>query len=148
MSIMTTACFLLALIGCISAQFSHPAPRETARKGRNKRLGCTVEASVSLSSTPIHWYRQKPGQALQRLLYFGAGASTATVEDQFSRRFTGGKKDSTLSLTITSVSDDDAATYYCALWRGDTVTDYPFLHCKNPQLPSFTQKSHRLIIIT
>ncbi|MCI4377672.1 hypothetical protein PGIGA_G00206180 [Pangasianodon gigas] len=102
MSIMPTACFLLALIGCISAQFSHLAPRETARRGRNKRLSCTVDSSVTLSSTAIHWYRQKPEEALQRLLYFGAGASTATVEDQFSRRFTGGKKDSTLSLTITS----------------------------------------------
>ncbi|KAB5579592.1 hypothetical protein PHYPO_G00196760 [Pangasianodon hypophthalmus] len=148
MSIMPTACFLLALIGCISAQFSHSAPRETARRGRNKRLSCTVDSSVTLSSTAIHWYRQKPEEALQRLLYFGAGASTATIEDQFSRRFTGGKKDSTLSLTITSVSDDDAATYYCALWRGDTkvfssgirlyVTDGSI---KTPKLSAFPASS-------
>ncbi|KAI5104031.1 immunoglobulin lambda-1 light chain-like isoform X1, partial [Silurus meridionalis] len=113
-------------LGCISAQFMQQAQWELARKSRSKRISCTVDGSISLSSTVIHWYRQKPGEALQRILHFAAGASTATPETEFSRRFSGGKKDKTLSLTITGVIEEDAANYYCALYRGDTVTHYPF----------------------
>ncbi|XP_046706722.1 immunoglobulin lambda-1 light chain-like [Silurus meridionalis] len=119
MSNISTTCFLLSLIGCISAQFMQQAQWELARKSRSKRISCTVDGSISLSSTVIHWYRQKPGEALQRILHFAAGASTATPETEFSRRFSGGKKDKTLSLTITGVIEEDAANYYCALYRGE-----------------------------
>lgn len=118
--------------GCIRAQFTHPAPWELARRGRSKRISCTVDDSVTLSSTPIHWYRAQPGQALQRILYFGAGASTPTTDPEFSRKFNGGKKERTFSLTSTGVNDGDAATYYCALWRGDTVIDYPLRAMQKP----------------
>ncbi|XP_047673546.1 immunoglobulin lambda-1 light chain-like isoform X2 [Tachysurus fulvidraco] len=115
MSNMTTVCFLLALIGCVSGQFTPQKQVDTIRRGRNKRISCTVDPSVDLSNTPIHWYRQKHGEALQRILYFAAGASKATE----SGRFTGGRTDTTFSVTIAGVNDGDAATYYCALWRGD-----------------------------
>ncbi|KAF4089680.1 hypothetical protein AMELA_G00069170 [Ameiurus melas] len=120
MSNMTAACFLLALIGCISAQFSHPGPWEIVNRGRSRRMSCSVDSSVTLSSTAIHWYRAKPGQALQRVLYFGAGASKGTTENECNNRCNGGRKDNAFTLTITKVNDEDAATYYCALWRGDT----------------------------
>ncbi|KAF5904092.1 T cell receptor gamma 2, partial [Clarias magur] len=87
MSNVTTACFLLALIGCVSGQFEVQTPWEIGRKGRIKRLGCTVDSSVSLSSTPIHWYRGKPGEAMERILHFAAGATKPTIESKFARRF-------------------------------------------------------------
>ncbi|KAI5627901.1 immunoglobulin lambda-1 light chain-like isoform X2, partial [Silurus asotus] len=113
-------------LGCISAQFVEQAQWELTRKSRSKRISCTVDGSISLSSTAIHWYRQKPGEALQRILYFAAGATKATLETEFSHRFSGGKIDKTFSLTITGVTEEDVANYYCALYRGDTVTHYPF----------------------
>ncbi|GAA6108388.1 immunoglobulin lambda-1 light chain-like isoform X2 [Tachysurus ichikawai] len=122
MSNMTTVCFLLALIGCISGQFTPQKQSDVTRKNRNKRISCTVDTSVDLSNTPIHFYSQKRSEALQRILYFAAGALKATSE---SSRFTGGRTDKTFALTITAVNDGDAATYYCALWRGDTVTESP-----------------------
>ncbi|XP_058249984.1 immunoglobulin lambda-1 light chain-like [Hemibagrus wyckioides] len=119
MSSLTTTCFLLALIGCISGQFLPQVPFEMARKGRTRILSCTVDNSVTLSSTAIHFYRQKPGEAFQRILYFAAGASKATPDPEFPSRFSGSKKDSTFTVTIPNTKDEDAATYYCALWRGD-----------------------------
>ncbi|KAK2860748.1 hypothetical protein Q7C36_004914 [Tachysurus vachellii] len=98
MSNMTTVCFLLALIGCISGQFTPQEQFDVTRRGRSKRISCTVDTSVDLSKTPIHWYRQRRGEALQRILYFAAGASKATESE--SVRFNGGKKGSTFSVTI------------------------------------------------
>nr|AER30049.1 T cell receptor gamma 2 [Ictalurus punctatus] len=126
MSNMTAACFLLVLIGCISAQFSHPGPWEIINRDRSKRMSCTVDSSVTLSSTALHWYRAKPGKALQRILYFAAGASTGTSENECLSRCNGGRKGNIFTLTITKVNDDDAATYYCALWRGDFPNEKVF----------------------
>lgn len=95
-------------------------------------MSCTVDSSVTLSSTALHWYRAKPGKALQRILYFAAGASTGTSENECLSRCNGGRKGNIFTLTITKVNDDDAATYYCALWRGDTVTHYPLTAVQNP----------------
>lgn len=72
------------------------------------------------SSSTIHWYREASGQVLKRILYFQDGGSTATKESEFSRRFNGGKKDRTFTLTISTATDSDAGMYYCALWEGDT----------------------------
>ncbi|KAG7329930.1 hypothetical protein KOW79_006152 [Hemibagrus wyckioides] len=65
-------------LGCISGQFLPQVPFEMARKGRTRILSCTVDNSVTLSSTAIHFYRQKPGEAFQRILYFAAVFSSGT----------------------------------------------------------------------
>lgn len=98
---------------------------EISRNSRTKRLSCTVDVSVELSSTAINWYRQKPGEAFERILFFPGGALKATIEPQFSSKFIGSKTDRIFSVTISRATEADATTYYCALWRRDTVPDDP-----------------------
>ncbi|NXH94059.1 IGK protein, partial [Pachycephala philippinensis] len=65
----------------------------------------------------IHWYKQKEGEAPERLLFFSGGKVTAESGFQANRymveRVSGQKQ---CVLTIKDVIPDDAATYYCAYW--------------------------------
>ena len=93
------------------------------RPGRNKIIKCTVDSSHSLSSTVLHLYRQRPGEALRRIMHFPAGATSATNEKDIPSRFNGRVNGQTVSLTISTAQKEDEATYYCALWKGDTVLE-------------------------
>ncbi|XP_062848915.1 uncharacterized protein LOC134311241 [Trichomycterus rosablanca] len=135
MSRLTAACFVLVLVGCIRAQLSHSTEWEIVRKTRSKRISCNVDDAFSLSSYALHWYRQRPGEGLRRILYFGAGSSTPTAEADFSSRFNGAKKEQTTSLTITNARDEDTATYYCALWKDGTVTQRLRTSAQIPRFP-------------
>ncbi|XP_037401627.1 immunoglobulin lambda-1 light chain-like isoform X2 [Pygocentrus nattereri] len=120
MSQITTTCFIVLLFfGCITAQISHEKFWETVRVGRNKIIKCSVDSSMSLSSTIVHLYRQRPGEAILRIMHFQAGAKSATNEAGIPSRFNGKIREQTVSLTISSAQKQDEATYYCALWKGD-----------------------------
>ncbi|XP_036451851.1 uncharacterized protein LOC118825371 [Colossoma macropomum] len=122
MSQITTTCFIaLLFFGCITAQISHEKWLETVRAGRNKIIKCNVDSSVSPSSTVLHLYRQRPGEAIRRIMHFAAGATSATNENDIPSRLNGRIRGQTVSLTISSAQREDEATYYCALWKGDTV---------------------------
>ncbi|KAL7876316.1 hypothetical protein AOLI_G00112790 [Acnodon oligacanthus] len=122
MSQITTTCFtVLLFLGCFTAQISHEKLWETVRIGRNKIIKCSVDSSVSLSSTVVHLYRQRSGEAIRRIMYFQASAPSATNEADIPSRFNGRIRGQTVSLTISSAQREDEATYYCALWKGDTV---------------------------
>ncbi|KAL7879878.1 hypothetical protein SRHO_G00021320 [Serrasalmus rhombeus] len=135
MSQITTTCFIVLLFfGCITAQISQKL-WETVRIGRNKIIKCSVDSSMSLSSNIVHLYRQRPGEAILRIMHFQAGVTSATNEAGIPSRFNGRIREQTVSLTISSAQKQDEATYYCALWKGDTkvfgsgtrlyVTDFP-----------------------
>ncbi|NXH88077.1 TRGC1 protein, partial [Edolisoma coerulescens] len=65
----------------------------------------------------IHWYKQKEGEAPERLLFFSGGKVTTESGFQANRylveRISVQKQ---CVLTIKDVIPDDAATYYCACW--------------------------------
>ncbi|NXH52926.1 IGK protein, partial [Rhabdornis inornatus] len=65
----------------------------------------------------IHWYKQKDGEAPERLLF--VSGSKVTVEHGFqANRYMaeGNSFQKQCVLTIKDVIPDDAATYYCAYW--------------------------------
>ncbi|NXQ17659.1 IGK protein, partial [Peucedramus taeniatus] len=65
----------------------------------------------------IHWYKQKEGEAPERLLFVSEGK--VTVESGFQANRYMAERSSFQKwcvLTIKDVIPDDAATYYCAYW--------------------------------
>ncbi|NXI18585.1 TRGC1 protein, partial [Irena cyanogastra] len=65
----------------------------------------------------IHWYKQKDGEAPERLLFVSGGK--VTVESGFQANRYMVERSSVQKqcvLTIKDVIPDDAATYYCAYW--------------------------------
>nr|NDP13623.1 immunoglobulin mu heavy chain [Bos taurus] len=77
-------------------------------------LTCTV-SGFSLSSYGVGWVRQAPGKALE---YLGgiSGAGSTSYNSALKSRLSITKDDSKsqVSLSVSSVTPEDTATYYCA----------------------------------
>ena len=77
-------------------------------------LTCTV-SGFSLSSNAVGWVRQAPGKALEYLGGISSGGSTCynpALKSQLS--ITKDNSKSQVSLSLSSVTTEDTATYYCA----------------------------------
>nr|NDP05503.1 immunoglobulin mu heavy chain [Bos taurus] len=77
-------------------------------------LTCTV-SGFSLSSYSVAWVRQAPGKALECLGGITDGGSTGYNPALKSRlSITKDNSKSLVSLSLSSVTPEDTATYYCA----------------------------------
>nr|NDP11303.1 immunoglobulin mu heavy chain [Bos taurus] len=77
-------------------------------------LTCTV-SGFSLSSYGVGWVRQAPGKALECLGGIGVGGSTGYNPSLKSRlSIIKDSSKSQVSLSLSSVTTEDTATYYCA----------------------------------
>nr|NDP07385.1 immunoglobulin mu heavy chain [Bos taurus] len=77
-------------------------------------LTCTV-SGFSLSSYSVGWVRQAPGKALECLGDISSGGSTGYNPALKSRlSITKDNSKSQVSLSLSSVTTEDTATYYCA----------------------------------
>nr|NDP07571.1 immunoglobulin mu heavy chain [Bos taurus] len=77
-------------------------------------LTCTV-SGFSLSNYGIDWVRQAPGKALECLGAITGGGTTAYNPALRSRlSITKDNSKSQVSLSLSSVTTEDTATYYCA----------------------------------
>nr|NDP07890.1 immunoglobulin mu heavy chain [Bos taurus] len=81
-------------------------------------LTCTV-SGFSLNTYNVGWVRQAPGKALECLAGISAGGSTGYNPALKSRlSITKDNSKSLVSLSLSSVTNDDTATYYCAKFSG------------------------------
>nr|NDP07012.1 immunoglobulin mu heavy chain [Bos taurus] len=81
-------------------------------------LTCTV-SGFSLSSYGVGWVRQAPGKALECLGGISSSGRTGYNPALKSRlSITKDNSKSEISLSLTSVTADDTATYYCAKGPG------------------------------
>nr|NDP08079.1 immunoglobulin mu heavy chain [Bos taurus] len=81
-------------------------------------LTCTV-SGFSLSSYGVGWVRQAPGKALECLGGITSGGRTSYNPALKSRlSITKDNSMSQVSLSLSSVTTEDTATYYCAKWQG------------------------------
>nr|NDP11093.1 immunoglobulin mu heavy chain [Bos taurus] len=77
-------------------------------------LTCTV-SGFSLSNYGVGWVRQAPGKALECLGGISGGGSTGYNPALKSRlSITKDNSKSQISLSLSSVTTEDTATYYCA----------------------------------
>nr|NDP06240.1 immunoglobulin mu heavy chain [Bos taurus] len=84
-------------------------------------LTCTV-SGFSLSSYGVNWVRQAPGKALECLGGISRSGSTGYNPALKSRlSITKDNSKSQVSLSLSSVTTEDTATYYCAKSSGSEV---------------------------
>nr|NDP18575.1 immunoglobulin gamma heavy chain [Bos taurus] len=79
-------------------------------------LTCTV-SGFSLIGNNVGWLRQAPGKALEWLGIVNSGGSTdynPTLKSRLS--ITKDNSKSQVSLSLSSVTVEDTATYYCVKW--------------------------------
>nr|NDP11791.1 immunoglobulin mu heavy chain [Bos taurus] len=87
-------------------------------------LTCTV-SGFSLSSNGVVWVRQAPGKALEWVGSIISGGSTYYNPALKSRlSITKDNSKSQVSLSVSSVTPEDTATYYCARCYYNYVYSY------------------------
>nr|NDP06053.1 immunoglobulin mu heavy chain [Bos taurus] len=87
-------------------------------------LTCTV-SGFSLSSYGVDWVRQAPGKALECLGSLCSGGTTGYNSALKSRlSITKDSSKSQVSLSLSSVTTEDTATYYCAKFRWNGGCNY------------------------
>ncbi|MBN3325707.1 KV5A2 protein, partial [Atractosteus spatula] len=93
-------------------------PAQSVLPGSSVSFSCTASSSVTSGSTSyLHWYLQKPGQAPQLLVYLATNRQSGV-----SDRFTGSGSGTAFTLTITGIQAEDAGDYYC----GQSGYSFPF----------------------
>nr|NDP09169.1 immunoglobulin mu heavy chain [Bos taurus] len=81
-------------------------------------LTCTV-SGFSLTSYGVGWVRQAPGKVVECLGSVGTGGTTVSNPALKSRlRITKDNSRSQVSLSLSSVTTEDTATYYCGKLYG------------------------------
>nr|NDP11515.1 immunoglobulin mu heavy chain [Bos taurus] len=79
-------------------------------------LTCTA-SGFSLSEETVIWVRQAPGKALEWLGFINNRGDTAYNPALKSRlSITKDNSKSQVSLSLSSMTSEDTATYYCAQW--------------------------------
>uniref|UniRef100_A0A2K6JY93 T cell receptor gamma variable 10 (non-functional) n=2 Tax=Rhinopithecus TaxID=542827 RepID=A0A2K6JY93_RHIBE len=81
-------------------------------------IPCKIQ-STNFANDVIHWYWQKPNQALEHLIYITSTKSAVQGSmGKRSNKVEARKNSQTLTsiLTIKSVEKEDMAIYYCAGW--------------------------------
>ncbi|MGH0123866.1 UNVERIFIED_CONTAM: hypothetical protein FKN15_056069 [Acipenser sinensis] len=85
--------------------------------GRTARIRCKVLPEGSVNTQHIHWYQQKDGESLKRLLY-SKGPSTEYDQESYKNKFSVDINDETdeCILSVLKPENSDNGKYYCAFW--------------------------------
>ncbi|KAI4883795.1 hypothetical protein NFI96_009159 [Prochilodus magdalenae] len=91
-----------------------------------KRVYISCKVTGLSTSDYVHWYQQKDGEALKRILYVKQDDSDLTHDSDhpqakdFSVRVD--KRSNTYDLKVDALKTSHSAVYYCACWERSTVT--------------------------
>nr|NDP19143.1 immunoglobulin gamma heavy chain [Bos taurus] len=90
-------------------------------------LTCTI-SGFSLSTNYVLWVRQAPGKALEWLGFISLRGSTVNPALKSRLSITKDVSKSQVSLSMSSVTTEDTATYYCAKSANSAVGSGCFSH--------------------
>ncbi|XP_065740313.1 T-cell receptor gamma alternate reading frame protein [Phocoena phocoena] len=115
-----------------AGHLEQPQLSSTKKLSKTARLEC-VASGITISKMSVYWYQERPGEAMQHLLHILSNNTVRRESDVTLGKFEADKKPetSTSTLTIHNVQEQDAATYYCALWEAHSFLDSGLTHGKS-----------------
>ncbi|TFK07917.1 targeting protein for Xklp2 [Platysternon megacephalum] len=114
--------------GCAQIHLRQAQLSVTRAETKTARIDCEASGIQNFRSAVIHWYRHRPGEAPERILYI----STVKAEfdkDTDKKKFDCEKKsDQSIStLVVNAITPNDSAIYYCAFWDSTVLES-----CRQP----------------
>ncbi|KAG6940484.1 hypothetical protein G0U57_015887 [Chelydra serpentina] len=108
--------------GAAQVQLTQVQLSITRKTTKTVRIDCKV-SGISFGDAYIHWYRQRPGEAPEWILYFKTQADQSNFD---KKKFSVDKatEKSTCTLTVDKLTYNDTATYYCAYWDGTVLESH------------------------
>uniref|UniRef100_A0A8C4VZ79 Ig-like domain-containing protein n=1 Tax=Gopherus evgoodei TaxID=1825980 RepID=A0A8C4VZ79_9SAUR len=98
--------------GAAQVQLTQDQLSITRKPTKTGRIDCKV-SGINFRDAYIHWYRHRPGEAPEWILYF----KTQTEKSNFDKeKFSVDKTTEKSTLTVNKLTYNDMATYYCAYW--------------------------------
>ena len=100
-------------VGLGQLKLEQPEISISRAKDKSAHISCKV-SSNTFSTDYIHWYRQKPDQGIEHLIYIDSTISANRKNNKFEA-----SKDlhaSTSTLKINFLEKQDEAVYFCACW--------------------------------
>uniref|UniRef100_A0A3B4EIG3 Ig-like domain-containing protein n=1 Tax=Pygocentrus nattereri TaxID=42514 RepID=A0A3B4EIG3_PYGNA len=117
-------------VGVLGQTVEQPDLSFTKGEGRRAYISCKVNGL--LSDNYVHWYQQKEGEALTRILYVNKGASSTVYNPDlldakgFSVKL-GNNDDYVLRIDAVKLSHE--GVYYCACWDTSSHSE---TNCSHP----------------
>ncbi|CAM4595160.1 unnamed protein product [Lepidochelys kempii] len=103
--------------GCAQIHLRQAQLSVTRGKGKTARIDCEASGIQEFGNAYIHWYRQRPGEAPERILYISSGKPVFDKDSDKNKFNCEKKPDQPIStLTVNEIAPNDGATYYCAYW--------------------------------
>uniref|UniRef100_A0A8C3M5A1 Uncharacterized protein n=1 Tax=Geospiza parvula TaxID=87175 RepID=A0A8C3M5A1_GEOPR len=101
-----------------SQEIPMQSPISITKFQKSARMTCEIPTlEANFDDIVIHWYKQKEGEAPERLLFVSGGKvviESGFQENRYVTEISSVQK--RCVLTLKDVIPDDAATYYCAYW--------------------------------
>ncbi|XP_040405503.1 uncharacterized protein LOC121066153 [Cygnus olor] len=119
---------LAAAFSCGPARALQQSP-VSITKPESKTVLITCHVSVpNFDKAFIHWYRKKPGAAPERIAYMASRLFLGNEADGGKFSIEKDLDKSVCTLTVSKVTLQDAATYYCARWDAQQQRAISSLH--------------------
>nr|NDP19163.1 immunoglobulin gamma heavy chain [Bos taurus]NDP19198.1 immunoglobulin gamma heavy chain [Bos taurus] len=123
MNPLWTLLFVLSAPGGVLSQVQlRESGPSLVKPSQTLSLTCTI-SGFSLNNYAIGWVRRAPGKALEWVGDIRSSGYTCLNQALKSRlSITKDNSKSQVSLSLSSVTTEDTATYYCAKWNDDHYT--------------------------
>uniref|UniRef100_A0A8C3M555 Uncharacterized protein n=1 Tax=Geospiza parvula TaxID=87175 RepID=A0A8C3M555_GEOPR len=113
-----TCSWLQPFLNGFSQEIPMQSPISITKFQKSARMTCEIPTlEANFDDIVIHWYKQKEGEAPERLLFVSGGKvviESGFQENRYVTEISSVQK--RCVLTLKDVIPDDAATYYCAYW--------------------------------
>uniref|UniRef100_A0A803V827 Ig-like domain-containing protein n=1 Tax=Ficedula albicollis TaxID=59894 RepID=A0A803V827_FICAL len=108
---------LLLPLLALAAAWSRMFPLSSGGKHPVTSMDCMAEGIPDFQYAEIHWYRQVPTKAPERVLYIGVHG-VSYDHHSYRTKYSSSKKGTNVcTLTINDINSNDEGTYYCAYWH-------------------------------
>ncbi|XP_066128246.1 T-cell receptor gamma alternate reading frame protein isoform X3 [Saccopteryx bilineata] len=122
MSLLGTFTFLtIWAFGLGLSKLEQSQTSVTTEVKKSVDIYCKI-SSTTIENDIIHWYRQKPNQALEHLIYVSSTKSPTRAHIDGKNKVEARMNPQALTsiFTINFIEKEDAAIYYCAGWHSQS----------------------------